>query len=370
VRINWFKFRNRFTEKILKMFIDLFLLINRLFISKNKKAPSNGTLIISLHKLGDTIFTIPTIWHIQKEHKKITILCFEDSKEIYTNKISNVEYFTVKNYQNLKTKKGKKVILDKIRELNPINIFDLTGTFLTFPFLHNSNAKNIIGIAEKYLRSLYTNPKDKRTDPHLIDLYLDIVDCDKKDRIIYKEQLFELKSQKIQNIVVFPFGGWSAKEWPIMHYINSAEFLKKQNIEVSFISPVNSIEKPEKEKLNYLGIKLIETSSIKSIIEKLDEFDLIISNDTGPLYIAAMLGKYTFTIYGPTNPEYSKPFGTHHDFIQNRINCSPKENFQYCHKYGGQVGCNNFRCMNELSIERVSDRVMSFIKRINEQYEK
>ena len=262
MRINWFKFRNRFTEKSLKIFIDSFLLINRL-VTQNKKAPSNVTLIISLHKLGDTIFTIPTIWHLQKEHKKITILCYEESKEIYNYKINNVEYLTVKDYQNLKTKKGKKIILGKIRELNPINIFDLTGTFLTSPFLYNSNAKNIIGIAEKYLLSLYTNPKAKRTDPHLIDLYLDIVDCDIHERIIYKEQLFKLKTEKIQNIVIFPFGGWSAKEWPLNHFIKLAVFLKGENIKVSFISPMNLREKSEKEKLNYLGIKFIETSSIK-----------------------------------------------------------------------------------------------------------
>lgn len=38
--------------------------------------------------------------------------------------------------------------------------------------------------------------------------------------------------------------------------------------------------------------------------------DLYIGNDTGPTHVAAAVGCSTLAIYGPSNPAYSKPYGT------------------------------------------------------------
>jgi ADP-heptose:LPS heptosyltransferase len=83
------------------------------------------------------------------------------------------------------------------------------------------------------------------------------------------------------------------------------------------------------------------------------------------LQIAALLGKATFTIYGPTNPEFHLPFGKYHAYVQKNISCSPKKNEKFCFTDAGRDGCPSFECMNLLSVEEVIPRVMDFISRLN-----
>jgi heptosyltransferase-2 len=94
--------------------------------------------------------------------------------------------------------------------------------------------------------------------------------------------------------------------------------------------------------------------------------DLIVSNDTRIIYIASLLGKPTFTIYGPTNPEYSLPFGKYHRFIQKKIVCSPKPGEQYCYLEAGKK-CPSFECMNQLTVEEVYEKLSNFIFEINDE---
>jgi hypothetical protein len=65
------------------MIIRLFHTMIKMFLKKNTE---NGkVLIISLHKLGDTIFTLPSIKLLNEKYstERIKILCFPESKTIY-----------------------------------------------------------------------------------------------------------------------------------------------------------------------------------------------------------------------------------------------------------------------------------------------
>ena len=108
-----------------------------------------------------------------------------------------------------------------------------------------------------------------------------------------------------------------------------------------------------------------ETKNIDDLISIIAGSSIFISNDSGPLQIAALLGKPTFTIYGPTNPEYHLPFGNHHRFIQKIIECSPPKGEKFCFTNAGRDGCPSFECMNLLSVEEVLPQVMDFISSHN-----
>ncbi|MCZ6701456.1 MAG: hypothetical protein O6940_00275, partial [Ignavibacteria bacterium] len=78
---------------------------------------------------------------------------------------------------------------------------------------------------------------------------------------------------------------------------------------------------------------------------------------------ANMLGKPTFTIYGPTNPDYSIPYGDDHDFIIKSIHCSPEKNKQYCFTHAGMVGCPAFKCMETMGVEEVYNKLLPFVQK-------
>jgi heptosyltransferase-2 len=50
---------------------------------------------------------------------------------------------------------------------------------------------------------------------------------------------------------------------------------------------------------------------------------LVISNDTGPMHIAAALGVATIGIFGPTSPAWTAPLGTNAYHVRTRAACAP-----------------------------------------------
>ena len=50
---------------------------------------------------------------------------------------------------------------------------------------------------------------------------------------------------------------------------------------------------------------------------------LLITNDSGPMHIAAALGTAVVAVFGPTNPDRTGPYGKGHAVLASRIPCSP-----------------------------------------------
>src|SRR5262249_29218915 len=71
--------------------------------------------------------------------------------------------------------------------------------------------------------------------------------------------------------------------------------------------------------------------------------DLLISNDTGPLHLAAAAGARVIGIYTCTDPALTGPFGPRATTVQTGIWC----------KCSLRKTCNRMECMTELTPERV-----------------
>jgi ADP-heptose:LPS heptosyltransferase len=49
--------------------------------------------------------------------------------------------------------------------------------------------------------------------------------------------------------------------------------------------------------------------SLPGMIEALRRMDLLVTNDTGPMHVAAALGKPVVALFGPTDPSRTGPYG-------------------------------------------------------------
>ena len=68
------------------------------------------------------------------------------------------------------------------------------------------------------------------------------------------------------------------------------------------------------------------------------------SNDTGPMHMAAALGIPVFAVFGPTNPLRTGPYGALRTAVTADLPCSP------CYR---RKPCGNWVCMESISVERV-----------------
>ncbi len=343
------------------------LLLFALKIFRGKKLFRSGsrrTVIINFHRLGDSVFTIPAVKEVLKHFSSdIYIFCFEETKPIFEKMLSNVSIITFgKSDFHLNFRISGSAVRKKLSELNPGRIIDITGSTLSASVLFSSTANEIIGSNEVYYKDIYTRFTKLRTDPHVMDIYLDTV------RLIIPGiddsiRQFNTTVNKNGYLLIHPFAGWTAKEWNIIRFIELAEKLNNRYRTIIVAEP-GKITPEIKQEIILKEVEVIETHNINELMKVIDNCSLFISNDSGPLYIANMLGKPTFTLYGPTNPVFSLPFGKNHRYIQRKIKCSPKPNEQYCFTNGGRQGCPSFECMRLLETDEVIDSLSDFIKEL------
>jgi len=340
---------------------SIFFLVRSLRRLTSTKGES--VAIILLHRIGDTVFTIPAVKEIIKHYEKnIHIICNDHSVPIYNEVFQNLSYVTMgdDNFRfggRVAKRKARKLI----KSLNPKTIIDLTGIGKSAFLIFTSSAREIIGTNREHYRGIYTHFTSLRKTPHLMDVYLDAVkarfNIDNEKSI----KIFESNYDRNGRILIHPFGGWAAKEWGLDKFILLAEKLSSV-YSVTLIAPFNFIGRKEKQEAKEKNIAITETGSVAELIKQTRDCSVFIGNDSGPLYIANMLGKPTFTIYGPTNPDYSLPFGDNHTYIIKSIHCSAEKNKQYCYTTAGLLGCPAFICMESLEVDEVYKKALPFVR--------
>jgi heptosyltransferase-1 len=110
--------------------------------------------------------------------------------------------------------------------------------------------------------------------------------------------------------VIAPTAGWGAKQWPAERYGAVAAELGRAGYRV--LVNAASIEDPAAEAV----VRASDESAIAlpcdvaQLISLLRRASLVIAGDTGPLHLAAALGRPVVGLFGPTDPARNGPYGT------------------------------------------------------------
>jgi heptosyltransferase-2 len=69
---------------------------------------------------------------------------------------------------------------------------------------------------------------------------------------------------------------------------------------------------------NMLGksIEVIQNKEIRAVASILSHMDLVVSNDTGIMHVAAAVGVPVISLFGPTDPYQWAPVGTRNRWIK------------------------------------------------------
>lgn len=349
----------------LLLFTNLIFVLIRLIL-KQRGDLSKSVVLISLHKLGDTVFTVPAVREVIKKYpSSITIVCFAHSKKIYQQTFNDVTYLVLnKEDFNFSGRLASSKARSKLKKLHPNIIIDLKGSIISASLIFNARCKKIYGINEIYYKGIYTKFSLIRTTPHQVDIYFDAIRTFIPD---VENHFFgypiEYKHEK--TILIQPFAGWKSKEWGFYKFI---KLYKKLSLEYNcyFIFPEGIIKTDVVTQLKNEDIKVIETTTIELLFEAIGDCSLFISNDSGPLQIAALLGKPTFTIYGPTNPDFHLPYGNFHRHIRKILSCSPLKE-KYCFADGGD-SCPHIDCLGLLGVDEVFESVNQLIHELKSDF--
>jgi len=357
--------RNRIIKISVCFLIDFLLRITRLFCTWYVY-DSNIIAIISVHKLGDTVFTIPAIRAILGNYNNdnIVIFCFPESQPIYKRAFPKLKTESIgHNVFWFSGRIAKRSGRRKLKKYKPHIIFDLTGTISSATLIFNIRSKEIVGINNEYFKKLYDIYSPIREAPHIIDIYLDAIKQKIHLRSTDNIRTFPIKPTKNNSGLLFhPLAGWESKQWGMEKFVKL--ILQLSEYDRTFIITDSGFSESVINVLANNGVRLVESKTIEGLMEIIENHSVFIGNDSGPAHISSFLGIPTFIIYGPTNPIYHAPYGKYHEFIQKKIWCSPGANAKLCYTDGGRNGCPSFECMKQLTVEEVKDKLLEFIIKI------
>jgi lipopolysaccharide heptosyltransferase II len=100
-------------------------------------------------------------------------------------------------------------------------------------------------------------------------------------------------------------------------------------------------------------VNRIGQTTLEQLIDELRQCRLLLTNDTGTMHLAALLGVPTVAIFGSTEPRLTGPLGDRHIVLRHHVECSP------CFLRKCPI---DFRCMKAVSVQEVADTVMSILQ--------
>ncbi|MGE5608874.1 MAG: lipopolysaccharide heptosyltransferase I [Bacillota bacterium] len=237
-------------------------------------------------------------------------------------------------------------------------VIDLQGLFRSGWMAWQSGAPIRIGFANarELAWIFYTHRVPIETmEQHAVDRYLKIaaaLGCD-SGPTEFRFPTTEADRQAVGKLlprgeriaVLMPGANWITKRWPAERFAALVELLKER-------FGLRSVIAGGKDAAEVAGripgaIDLTNKTTIPQLVALLERADLVVANDSGPMHIAAALGRPLVTLFGPTNPVRTGPYARPEAVVRANIDCAP------CYRRQ----CPHSRCLRELGIEPVLSAV-------------
>jgi heptosyltransferase II len=107
-------------------------------------------------------------------------------------------------------------------------------------------------------------------------------------------------------------------------------------------------------------VNRIGQTTLDQLIDELRECRLLLTNDTGTMHLAALLGVPIVAIFGSTEPRLTGPLGNGHIVLRHHVECSP------CFLRECPI---DFRCMKAVSVQEVANAVLSILRKQPDEFQ-
>jgi len=326
-------------------------------------------LIIKLRAIGDVLLSTPVVENLKKEypHLEIDFLTEKFAAEVLTDNpwITNIIPFSKKTQSSFE-------LIRLVRKRKYDVVIDLFGNPRTALITRLSGAKYRIGFpfrGRAYAYTDYVNPRGGEV--HNVEFNLDVLKHFEIP-ITSRHPFFPLSNKEIQFaddffshnklsgkmiIGINASGGWYTKKWPLPSFAKLIDTISShgQYEFVLFWGPGEYDDAVMIQKNVKAATHLIPKTTLKEMGALLQRCSYLISNDSGPMHIAASLDVPTLGTFGPTNPHLQGPYGERNVWVRNeRLDCLE------CNLTKCPIG--NV-CMSDLSVDVVYSAFQKLIKK-------
>jgi len=250
-----------------------------------------------------------------------------------------------------RTVKEIKALFKSLKQEKYDLVIDLQGLLRSGIITKATNAPIRVGFQEAREGSsfFYTHKVKGGKDIHAVDRYLKIaayLGCDISDiRFPFPSDSISPPDRSLfpeDYAVIIPGARWKTKVWPAEKFGKLASKLSLKTVVVGSKSEIEAADTIVSLS-QYKSLSLAGKTDLKELVKVIRHARFVVSNDSGPMHIAAALNIPVFAIFGPTDQTRTGPYGKGHTIIREDVTCAP------CFK----KTCNDMKCMNDLSVEKV-----------------
>ena len=152
-----------------------------------------------------------------------------------------------------------------------------------------------------------------------------------------------------------PGARWDNKRWPAEHFAELVRRLAASDARFRFALLGGSGDWQLTETIRRAAPERCENFAGRTtqpeLIEVLRRCELLVTNDTGPMHLAAALRRPVVSLFGPTRPDQTGPYGQTHLALTRPLPCAPCMKSR-CH------WAEPLACLRGLSPARVADEVV------------
>lgn len=242
-------------------------------------------------------------------------------------------------------------------------VIDLQGLLRSGWLAWQTGAATRVGFASarEFAPLCYTHRVAARAgERHAIERYLDVaaaLGCN-REPVRFEFGVTDADRAAVDRLldrgrpyaVLLPGTNWPTKRWPAERFARLVEPLRDRfgllsvlagGADAAALAPAFSDV-----------VDVTNRTTLRQLVALLERAALVVSNDSGPMHIAAALGVPMVALFGPTNPRRTGPYRRLDAVVRLDLECSPCFSRRCCHR----------SCLRGLSTEVVLDHVARVLR--------
>ncbi len=350
------------------------------------------TLIIKPSSLGDIVQALPVLTALRESHPEARVawLVNESLAGILEGhpRLDEVIAFPRRRFGRIGRSLGATAdflaFIEDLRQRKFTAVLDLQGLFRSGFIASATGAPSRVGFgaARELAPLFYTDKVDVPTrDMHAVDRYMllarhvglaapkatDHLPVTDESRAAARRRLAEAGLEANRPLVaVSAHARWPTKQWPAERF---AEVIDRLHAETgaravlvgSAAAAAGAASIAEASRAR--PIDLAGRTSLRELPAVIAEARAMLTNDSGPMHVAAAVGTPVVAVFGPTNPARTGPYGPGHCAVAGRAPCSP------CYRrdclYAG--GPRALECLASVTADEVARHVLEVLLPKNDQ---
>jgi heptosyltransferase II len=327
----------------------------------------NNILVVNVNWLGDAIFSTPVFKALKVAYPRarVTCLAVPRVKEVLEHcpYIDEVIVYDEKGSHWSPWSKLGLVFSLRRHKFDAAFMLHRSMTRAFLVFLSGIPVR--VGYLANKSSALLTHRVAPQEDLHRMEEYAKVIEAldipvggryeldVPEERLKAIEEILREKGIDADDylVVVNTGGNWDLKRWP---YERFGQLICKlvRNFRVKVVIPGAPKDMDLANSIARLSgvdpVVLAGSTDLKQLLALFKRANCVISNDTGPLHLAASLGTDVIGIFGPTRPEITGPRGRGRSIVLHKeIGCNKAPCYH--------LACSHNECMHVITVDDVCE---------------